>query len=51
MIDNIESEVYEKMMIVGQVSTSEEAEEIEFIAKSLIIGIHARTLASKTREA
>jgi len=51
MKDNIEAEVYETMKIVGQISTPEEAEEIELIAKSLVIGIHARTLASKTREA
>ena len=51
MTDKLECEVYEKMMIVGQVSTPEEAKEIEFIAKSLVIGIHARALASKIREA
>jgi len=44
-------EVYEKMMIVGQISTPEEAKEIEFIAKSLVIGQHARKLALKIREA
>jgi len=33
------------MMIVGQVSTPEEANEIEFIAKSLVIGIRAKQLA------
>jgi hypothetical protein len=43
--------VYEKMMIVGQISTPEEAKEIEFIAKSLVIGQHARKLALKIREA
>ena len=41
------SEVCEKMMIVGQVSTPEEAKEIEFIAKSLVIGNRARVLAHK----
>ena len=41
------SEVCEKMMIVGQVSTPEEAKEIEFIAKSLVIANRARVLAHK----
>ena len=44
-------EVYEKMMIVGQISTPEEAKEIEFIAKSLVIGNRARVLALKLKEA
>jgi len=35
------------MMIVGQVSTPEEAKEIEFIAKSLLIGNRVRILARK----
>ena len=35
------------MMIVGQISTPEEAKEIEFIAKSLVIGNRARVLARK----
>ncbi len=39
------------MMIVGQVSTPEEAKEIEFIAKSLVIGNRARVLALKLKEA
>ena len=39
------------MMIVGQVSTPEEAKEIEFIAKSLVIGNRARMLALKLKEA
>ena len=51
MTDKLECEVYEKMMIVGQISTPEEAKEIEFIAKSLVIGQLARTLALKIREA
>ena len=39
------------MMIVGQVSSPEEAKEIEFIAKSLVIGNRARVLAHKLKEA
>lgn len=39
------------MLIVGQVSTPEEAKEIEFIAKSLVTGIRARELALKLKEA
>ena len=39
------------MMIVGQVSSTEEAEEIEFIAKTLVTGNRARILALKTKEA
>jgi hypothetical protein len=39
------------MMIVGQVSTAEEAKEIEFITKLSIVGNRARLLAMKTREA
>jgi len=39
------------MMIVGQVSTPEEAKEIEFIAKSLVIGNRVRVLALKLKEA
>ena len=35
------------MMIVGQISTLEEAKEIEFIAKSLVTGNRARVLAHK----
>jgi len=33
------------MIIVGQVSTKEEAEEIAFIAKSFIIGNRIRNLS------
>ena len=51
MTDKLECEVYEKMMIVGQISTPEEAKEIEFIAKSLVIGQHVRELALKIRKA
>jgi len=37
------------MMIVGQVSSSEEAKEMEFIAKILVVGNRARTLALKAK--
>jgi hypothetical protein len=37
------------MMIVGQVSTQEEAKEMEFIAKLLVVGKRARVLASKSK--
>ena len=37
------------MMIVGQISTPEEAKEIEFITKSLVVGNRARTLALQIR--
>jgi hypothetical protein len=33
------------MMIVGQVSTPEEATEVEFIAKSFVVANRARALA------
>ncbi|MCX6664548.1 MAG: hypothetical protein NT038_00585 [Euryarchaeota archaeon] len=33
------------MMIVGQISTPEEAKEMEFIAKSLVVGNRIRALA------
>jgi hypothetical protein len=39
------------MMIVGQVSNPKEAEEIEFITKSFVVGIRARTLALKAKKA
>ena len=39
------------MMIVGQISTPEEAKEIEFIAKSFVTGNRARALALQLREA
>jgi len=42
---------WQMMMIVGQVSTPEEAKEIEFIAKSLVIGNRVRVLALKLKEA
>jgi hypothetical protein len=38
------------LMIVGQISTPEEAKEIEFITKSLVVGNRARVLGLKTRE-
>lgn len=38
------------MMIVGQVSTPEEAKEIEFITKSFVVGNRARALALQLRE-
>jgi hypothetical protein len=38
------------MMIVGTISTPEEAKEIELIAKALVTGNRARSLALKARE-
>jgi hypothetical protein len=38
------------MMIVGQVSTPEEATEIEFIAKSLVVANRAKALAKTLKE-
>jgi hypothetical protein len=38
------------MLIVGQVSSQEEAHEITFIAKLFIVGQHARQLAKQCRE-
>lgn len=38
------------MMIVGQVSTPEEAKEMEFIVKTLVVGKRARVLALKVKE-
>ena len=40
-----------RMMIVGQISSSEEAKEIESIVKLLVVGNRARTLALKTKGA
>lgn len=37
------------MMIVGQVSSPEEAKEMEFIAKALVVGNRARVLALKVK--
>ena len=36
-------------MIVGQVSTQEEAKEMEFVAKILVVGNRARVLALKAK--
>ena len=38
------------MMIVGQISTPEEAKEMEFVAKILVVGNRARTLALKAKK-
>jgi hypothetical protein len=38
------------MIIVGQVSSREEANEVEFIARSFIVGNRARALALQTQE-
>jgi len=38
------------MMIVGQISTPQEAKEIESIAKSLVVGNRARELAGQLRQ-
>jgi len=38
------------MMIVGQVSSPEEAKEIEFITKSFVVANRARALALRLRE-
>jgi Flp pilus assembly secretin CpaC len=40
----------QNMMIVGQVSTPEEAEEIERIAKSFVIGNRVRNLAQNIKQ-
>jgi hypothetical protein len=37
------------MMIVGQVSSQQEAKEMELIAKCLVVGNRARVLASKIK--
>jgi hypothetical protein len=39
------------MMIVGQVSSAEEAKEIEAITKSFVVGNRARALALRIKEA
>jgi hypothetical protein len=39
------------MMIVGQVSSPEEATEVEFIAKSFVVANRVRALASQLHEA
>ena len=38
------------LMIVGQITSPEEAQEIEFITKSLVVGNRARALALKLKE-
>jgi len=38
------------MMIVGQVASSQEAEDIEFITKSFVVGNRARALALLLKE-
>jgi hypothetical protein len=38
------------MMIVGQISTSNEAKEIEFITKSFVVGTRARALGLKVKK-
>jgi len=38
------------MMIVGQISTPEEAKEMELVAKVLVVGNRARALALKLRK-
>ncbi len=40
-----------RMMIVGQISSTEEAKEVESIAKLLVVGNRARALALKTKGA
>lgn len=37
------------MKIVGQISTPEEAAEIEIITKSFVVACHSRKLAMQTR--
>jgi len=37
------------MLIVGQVTTPQEAEEIEFIAKSFVVGNRAKVLAHQIK--
>ena len=38
------------MMIVGQISTQKEAKEIEFITKSFVVGMRARSLGLKVKQ-
>ena len=37
------------MMIVGQISSPEEAKEMEFIVKMLVVGNRARVLAERIK--
>ena len=39
------------LKIVGQISSVDEAEEIEFITKSFVIGNRARYLSSRLKKA
>ena len=39
------------MKIVGQISSADEAKEIEFITKSFVVGNRARALALRLKEA
>jgi hypothetical protein len=38
------------MMIVGQISSPEEAREMEFIVKMLVVGNRARVLAERLKK-
>jgi hypothetical protein len=38
-----------KMMIVGQISSKEEAKEVESIAKCMVVGFRAKVLAERIR--
>ncbi len=38
------------MIIVGQISSPQEAKEMEFVAKCLVVGNRARVLASQIKE-
>jgi hypothetical protein len=38
------------MIIVGTVSSQEEAKEMEFVAKLLVVGIRARVLAEQGKK-
>ena len=38
------------MMIVGQVSTPEEAQQMEFIVKMFVVGTRARVLADQIKK-
>jgi hypothetical protein len=37
------------MMIVGQISSEQEAKEMEFVAKCLVVGNRARVLAAQIK--
>ena len=38
------------MMVVGQISSPEEAKEMEFIVKMLVVGNRARVLAERIKD-